>query len=118
MYEVRLNGTSVGSAQIVKEGLYYKIHCCCSFHDKKIYRISILDGKSDVYLGICVPEGNHFVLTTRVPVKYLSGENWNFVVNSEGPCGVPVVSGKPFEYLEKLETARFNTNGQPKIVID
>lgn len=119
MYDIKQDGDTVGQAQVEIDGLYYIIRCCCRFWNKKINRIRIYDGKKEMSLGICVPEGNQFVLTKRIPKKQLSGENLCFFVESEVLSGIPVASGKPFEYLHKLKTARLqNTNGQPMIIID
>lgn len=119
MYQITYNGRQVGQAQAEREGLYYKITCVCDFSDDEIHRIVASDGKSVVKLGVCVPNGNQFSLSTKVPAKYLSAGDLCFSVASECTSGIPIFSGKPFPHLDKLETARLQiTNGQPCIVID
>ena len=119
MYKITLNGEQVGQAQVEREGLYYKITCICSFPDNEIHKIFVGDGESVVKLGVCVPNGNQFTLSTRVPIKYLPGDDLYFTIASNCPSDIPISSGKPFAYLDKLETARLQiTNGQPSIIID
>ncbi len=115
------NEKNVGQAEIIKEGLFYRIHCACKPTDEGIHRITVSDGISVVDLGICVPVGERFVLTTRIPAKRLTGENLSFALvgKNEGEHTVPVDTGAPFAHLDKLENARLEvTNGQKMIVID
>lgn len=120
MYHIYMNGESVGKAIVEKEGLFYKITCACIVPDKDFYRIRVDDGKTSRDLGICVPNGDEFVLTSRVPVKFLTGETLSFtLVPRTAETAVPVATGETFDYLDKLESARLqNTNGQTEIVID
>ena len=118
MYSILLNGEVVGQAQVEKEGLYYRFTCTCTFSDGKIHRIVVSDGKSVVKLGVCIPDGDQFRLSTKVPAKRLLGETLRFMIESD-TTGIPISSGKPFAYLDKLETARLQiTNGQAYILID
>ncbi len=118
MYDILFDRVKVGTAEMFKEGLYYKIICTCRPANEGIHRILVSDGSESRDLGICVPEGGLFKLTARVPMKYLKGERLSFCL--VGNCvPVPVATGEPFPHLDKLETARLQvTNGQPMIVID
>ena len=119
MYQITWNGKQVGQAQAEREGLYYKFTCVCDFSDDEIHRIIVSDGKTVVKLGVCIPDGDKFCLSTRVPVKYLTGGDLCFTIESDCVSGFPVFSGKPFAHLDKLETARLQiTNGQASIIID
>ena len=119
MYEIMLQGKRVGCAQVKREGLYYRITCECAFPDPKIHRIVVSDGEQNVRLGVCIPHGEQYCLSTKVPAKYLPGEELFFTVEADCTTGIPVTPGEPFTYLHKLEAARLQfTNGQPYIVID
>jgi len=119
MYEILMFDRCVGSAEVKKEGLYYRFICTCIPPDRGIHRIKVSDGDKEQDLGICVPVGSKFYLTSRVPIKRLKGECFNFTLVPEQEEWFPVASGKPFPHLDKIETARLQiTNGRPQIVID
>ena len=121
MYQIFCEDMVVGTAEREREGLYYRFFCSCTPPDRNIYRIRINNGVKIYDLGICVPNGDTFSLTTRVPVKNFQGEEMHFTLVSakQNSMRIPVKTNEPFEQLDKLEAARFLTdNGQPEIVID
>ena len=119
MCDILLNGLSIGRVQVDREGLYYKFRCKCKFNDNKIYRIKVSDGITEIILGICVPEGDNFILNTKVPVKKLQKDTLIFTAELRSEQAIVAEMGKSFSYLDKLETARLQyTNGQVKIIID
>ena len=123
MYDILLDAVPVGKAEVQTEGLYYKFFCNCTLPDSGIYRVAVSDGNATKDLGICVPTGSRFALTARIPAKYLKGERLTFTLipnnTAKRRTEIPVATGRPFEQLEKLETARLSfANGQPVIVID
>ncbi len=131
MFEIFDKETCVGKAQILQEGMYYRICCTCEITRGGIHRIVVSDGENEVDLGICVPQGDKFSLTSRIPMRFLKGENRTFVLvrqgeykpkSEEGPVEkkeVPVESGKSFPNLDELENAYFrNEDEHPVIVID
>ena len=119
MYEILMYDRCVGNADVKKEGLYYLITCTCLPPDTRIHRIKVSDGSKERDLGICVPDGTKFCLTSRVPIKHLKGECFSFTLTPEKDEGLPVAPEEPFIYLDKIETARLQiTNGRPQIVID
>ena len=101
-----------------REGLYYRFFCTCKLPDKSICRIIVSDGENRKDLGICVPSGDRFTLTARVPVKYLPGESLRFTLKPQERV-IPVAADKPFSHLEELDRARFRMNdGKGEILID
>lgn len=121
MFKIYYNNRQVGNAQINEEGLYYRFMCSCTLPKNDIYRISVTDGVNRQDLGICVPEDGKFTLMKRLPKKYFIGTDWSFtLLNKENPLvSVPVATGTPFAYLDKLETAQLHcADGQTEIVID
>lgn len=120
MYDIMMDGISVGQATVEKEGLYYCFACTCIPQKEGVHRIHVCDGENVRDLGICVPDGNVFRLSTRIPVKYFCDGNWSFVLSDTPRIEkvVPVKEDEPFSYLEQLNTARLqNTNGQPEIIL-
>ena len=121
MYHVFWNEKSVGTAKVIKEGLYYRFSCVCRLAEKGVYRICVSDGHKELDLGICVPEGQDFVLNTKIPSKNFREETFSFrlVTKQEKRIVVPVKDGMPFSYLESLNDACLKTvNGVQCIVID
>lgn len=119
MYDIIFDNMTVGRAEVKIEGLYYKFVCICTPPNKEVYRIKTSDGETELDLGICVPTGQEFTVITRIPVKYLKGDNLSFRLVSGLKKGIFVATGKQFEHLDKIEAARLQTtNGQPEIIID
>ena len=111
----------VGQAEVMKEGLYYRFSCKCTPPDDGVYRIIVSDGNYEKNLGICVPTGAWFCLVSRVPVKYLPGEELKFTLIPKDKKGsvIHVESDKPFPALDKLESACLQeTECGAEIVID
>lgn len=118
VYEMFWDNRQVGTASVVKEGLYYLFHCECSLPKNDIYKISVSDGTSVINLGICIPEKEKFILKTKIPVKYLSIDKITFTVMSKNTDKILIRNYMQFDSLDKLETARLeNINGQLFIVI-
>lgn len=127
LYQIIHNDSIVGSAEMTREGLFYRICCTCKITEEGIHRIKVCDGEDEVDLGICVPRDDVFGLTSRVPVKAFKGECPVFHLIKQGQNKtkteekekIPVASGKPFPSIEQLENAYFmNCGGNPAIVID
>ncbi len=127
MFEIYDKENCVGSAQIQQEGMYYRICCTCKIPKDGIHRIIVSDGENEVDLGICVPSGGKFMLTSRIPMKRLKGESRIFQLVKQGERStnavekkeVPVEAGNPFLNLDELENAYFKSDdGNPVIVID
>ncbi len=126
MFQIFDKESCVGTAQIQQEGLYYRIYCNCKINADGIHRVIVRDGESAIDLGICVPEGNQFALTSRVPIKKLNADSCIFSLVKQGEkpsehCSrreVPVETGKPFPALDELENGYFTNEDVPMVVID
>ena len=119
MYKIMFNGEQVGCVQVEIEGLYYRFNCTCVLKDNKIYRIYVEDGKTKIKLGVCVPDGQSLTLSTKVPIKYLQGDDFHFSIESDYKKAISVINGQPFLHLDKLQTAHLQiADGQLKIVIN
>ena len=117
-------GTQViGKAEVAQEGLYYSFRCICTPPDRSLYRIFVSDGSYTKDLGMCVPNEDKFSLITRVPKKYLPGQNLSFTLmpnesKESKAIHTPIADNEPFEYLEKIEAAQLQeVDGQTEIVI-
>lgn len=121
MHQIVWNDERVGYARIEKEGMCLKIHCSCTPPYKGMFRVRVSDDSNSRDLGICVPEGEYFTLSARVPLKYLQGDKLTFrLISAEKKAEIlPVENGEPFSGLDRLENARLQfVDGQGQIVID
>ena len=119
LFEILCNGDQIGYANVTREGLYFKIECKCKFTSNEIYRIYVSDSITEIMLGVCVPEGDTYVLKTRIPIKKLKGSSFLFEARCISRKMVLRHSGTVFPYLDRLETARLEiVNGQKSIIID
>ena len=121
-YEVFLGDKAVGTAQVLREGLYYRIRCRCNLSGDVLYRVLIRCDRVEESLGILVPKDGAFSVETRIPVKKIGEGKLSFsVVPRHKPLGemfVPLFPEEPFRYIEKLKTAYLEKrNGQVGIII-
>ncbi len=117
-----LGGQSVGTAQIRREGLYYALDCRCRLSGEIVYRLVARRGERTVNLGIPVPEGNWFVLRTRIPVKRLGEGELQIRAEPKNVQWsgkfVPLSPEEPFRYLRRLQGAFLQVrDGQVGVVI-
>lgn len=121
-YPIYRAGKIVGQARITGEGLYYRIRCRCSRSWDVVSRIYVTSGEKTESLGIPVPEGEEFLLDTRLPRKKLGTERPRFAVQSDrvepDEMFVPICPEEPFAYLSRLRNAyAAKRDGQIGVVI-
>lgn len=109
VYEVYLGSKAVGRVEVRREGLYYRFRCRCNLPEESVCRISVTCGDRQASLGVLVPEGGGFALTTRLPVKQLGEGEMRFQIlpRHESVRGkfVPISPEEPFAYLARLKEA-------------
>lgn len=91
---------SFGSAQVFREGLYFRVSIRCPGS----VRVFLQGDKSVLDLGICVPMEERFGIETRVPVKWV-GEKVLTIRTEE--AFYPVSADKPFLHLQQLRSSVF-----------
>ena len=121
-YPILRGGETIGQASVEKKGLYYHFSCCCNLSGEVIYRITVSCGEKCENLGVPVPDGENFVLNTRIPVNKLGQGQMTLRAvpkhNSLEGKFIPISPDEPFDYLRQLEKAVFEKrNGQPGIVL-
>ena len=70
-YPILQGSESIGTAQIIRQGLYYRFDCHCALTGEVVHRLTVACGGGIHNLGIPVPEGEMFTLRTKLPVKQL-----------------------------------------------
>lgn len=120
-YPVILYSENVGTAQVEKQGLYYRFRCVCRFQQTGMYEIHVKSGTDSINLGLCVPEGSNFTLTTRIPVKQIPSGEMCFIAaekDSKKRKVLTVCKEEPFLHLAELEDAIYVLqNNTPCIMI-
>ena len=110
-YSVKLGNTTVGTATVEKQGLYYRFTCHCDFSDKDIYTISVQSGAHCESLGVCMPEGKHYRLEKKIPAKYLPQKELHFFASRKSTETasqfILLENGAQFQHISKLTDARF-----------
>ena len=108
-YSVYQDSVPFGTAEIIREGLYYRIQIRCP----NAVRVTVAGANGMRDLGICVPLEEKFVIQTRVPIKQLGEGEMYFCVHSEKNAFVPVETDKPFEHLDMIRDSALSfQNGQ------
>ena len=108
-FPILYHDSTIGTAHVKKEGLYYCISCTCALPNETMFNVIVSSGDKRENLGLCVPHGGSFGLENRLPIKRLGEGTLYFcaVPKTAQPCGefVPLDPGKPFVYITELYRA-------------
>ena len=102
-FDVKRNGRTVGTAEVKREGLYYRIFCRCRVAGEGIQRLYAGGEK----IGVLIPESGELTLNTKVAAKRLN-EGCDFTIGENTGCFYPICPGEPFEHLDKLRAGRLS----------
>jgi hypothetical protein len=121
-YEILMGNMPVGTAQVVRQGLYYLFQCNCGISGDVMCRVVVNCNGHHENLGILMPMGGGFGLTAKLAVKRLGKGKFRFrVLPKHQKCEyrfVPVYPEEPFAYLTRLKNAFLEVrNGQVGVVI-
>lgn len=121
-YAVMLADQRVGTAEVKREGLYYRFHCRCRLSGEVMYQIKAVCGGKECNLGVCVPVENGFGIDTRLPAKKFAEGTFSFYAvprhSDITNKFVPIRADEPFSYLEKIQGAHLDVqNGVLGITI-
>lgn len=107
-YPIYFGEDKVGAAIVNKEGLYYRIQCVSYLSTGKPFRVTA-EAEHSIDLGLCVPDGHHFCLEARIPMKKLGEGNLRFYIRTQQEKKpedwFPISSEKPFPCIAKLKYA-------------
>lgn len=110
IFDVKLNEKVVGSAEILKRGLYYQISCRCNIPAEKLYRLQAVCDQETVDLGICVPFEDGFGVNKTIAAKKLDTDTIFFHLSANmeesDVVFVPLDTTKPFDNLENIMHAK------------
>lgn len=115
-YDVMLGREIVGDVKVNIEGLYIRFSCKCKLPDSQIHRLMVRSDGKQMDLGICVPDGDFFVLDRRVQRKHIGEGDLNFCVSPNKPCTnenfIAINPEKPFPYISMLQNANLQKRGE------
>ena len=116
--ELKLGGQAVGKVQLLRQGLYYCVHCRCRLSGAQSIRLWAACGEKKVDLGVLVPMDGGFGLDTRRPVKHLGEGDIRFTLapKHDNPRThfAPITPEEPFAYLQRLKDAYLVTKDGQK----
>ena len=118
VYDIKLWDKPIGTAEVTREGLYYRFRCRCKLEMDAVCKVSV----GEISLGVLVPEGDSFVLNTRLPAKRFAEQPMDFQIVSERPVVqgrfIPIKPEEPFAYIERLKDAYLaQRDGQIGVII-
>ena len=121
-WDVFLGEKKIGTADVVREGLYYHFRCKCHLPETEMYTIQVCCNGNRRNLGIYVPTERYFGLETKVPSKYIGEGMFEFRAIPKydhiQEQFYPIVPAEPFKDLKMLENAYFCViNGRPGLCI-
>lgn len=109
-YAVHYGGKPVGKVRVTRQGLYDCYSCRCQIGGEIMYRLEVSDGERCADLGILVPMGDGFGITTRLPASRLGGGEKTFTLRAKTDVPsarffVPIKPEEPFRYIARLKDA-------------
>ncbi len=115
-YLIYLGSSPVGKAEVHRKGLYYHISCECCLQGEVMHNVWLTCGEKETNLGLCIPEGNSFILRKSIPIKTVGDGQMEFRVRprhkSVAEKFVPIRADEPFAYLESLNSAILEKRGE------
>ena len=112
LYDIYKGEEKIGKAEVSREGLYYRFRCCCDLPEGAFYRLMVSCGGKTENLGIPIPSGDSFWLSTRLPVsRFPAGEPVFRALSKEQRSWIPVLPEQPFAHLSELENAVLEERG-------
>lgn len=122
-YDIVLGNQSIGKAEVIREGLYYRFRCKCSLSGEVMYQLKVVCGENENSLGICVPVAGGFGVNTCLPIKTVGEGDFSFYAfprhtDMKGKF-VPICADEPFAYIENLQNLHLEfRNGEPGVLVD
>ena len=111
IFPILSGDTTVGTASVEKQGLYYRFVCNCKFTDTGVYAISVRCGDHTERLGVCVPDGMQFKLIKRVPVNHFPQSEMLFAAVKKDAVStehfIALKTGGKFSHFADITDARF-----------
>lgn len=118
---VYCDGQEAGTVEIKKEGLYYCFYGKLALAKNKIWRVIASSEDGEIDLGICLFEDPYYILSRKIPAKYMSGEHWSFKAvcpDDQRKKIISVSEDQPFEQLERITDGVYSTEEGSGIIFN
>ena len=103
---------AVGTVELRREGLYWRILCRCRMVDGEIHRL-YADGKK---IGVLAPDRGELILETKVVAKRLR-PGCAFSLDEDRREFIPIHPGEAFACLDKVRQSKLAfREGEPGMV--
>lgn len=117
-YDIYLGDRSVGKAEVVREGLYYRFRCRCQRDGDSVCRVYM----GEINLGVLIPDEEGYCLDAKIPVSRFKEAIPSFTLQPNKAVlqgrFVSIKPEEPFGYIARLKEAHLSWhNGQIGIVI-
>lgn len=110
-YSIFENGSIVGTAEVITEGLYLNIRALCSPLSEQIYKLILSCNNKRISLGTCVPQEGAYIVNKRIQSKSVGDGELVFSIEAKNRLEhmqfVPINSDKPFSQLNHLPSAHY-----------
>lgn len=119
-YEIFLGDKVVGTAYAETVGLYTHFTCHCHFSTNRLFRVIAYYGKTEINLGVCIPDGDAYTVKARVATKRLNSTLPNFQVNmqvQDSAVFIPLDAEEIYNYFEGIMEAKFGVRDGVKGII-
>lgn len=120
-YAVCLNEQKVGTATLIRCGLYYEVTSRCAVSEKQMFHLLMELGNVVEDMGLLIPVNGALELKRRISVKRIGEGQPSFFLRNRSEASqhfVPVKPEEEFPYLHRLKDAAFIVhNGQTGVVL-
>lgn len=79
-FEVTYGDVPVGKAELIRQGLYYRVICRCAIPDGDLCRLVAVWTGGWKNLGIPIPDSAGFILQKSLPVKHIGDKELRFLL--------------------------------------
>ena len=115
-YEVFLGEQTVGTVDVVREGLYLRFSCRCRPVDREVIRLWMSCGEREMDLGLCVPMDEEFGTEKSIPIRQCGTGMPMFFLRHKDDTRrgkfIPLSPEEPFRYIHRLERAFLERRGE------
>lgn len=119
IYDVWLKDKIAGEVLISREGLYYRFLSTVWLPKSSRYHLLAYWEGGNIDLGLCVPQGESFVLNKKIPIKRFDNRRYRYILAAKTVKQVtPIFENQPFTHLNRLPDSYFSVeNNIPVIII-
>ena len=121
-YPIYFANEKIGSVELKKEGLYCRVYGKCTLTGSVTFMLKGVWKDKTVPLGVFVPEGKFFIVSTRIPLKRLGEGQVQFFAEPKHSTVtdrfVPLSPQEPCKWITRLSQCSYEVRfDQPGLVL-